>query len=217
MSERAILLADQAFRTPPAKTSHGLVRGPSRFPLAAVVDASCAGQDAGDVARRSRARSAGRRLGLERAVASWGFDPPRHHRRRDPRRRASTAVESERARRCRSRAAVDQRIASVARCGRGRRAGAGALGGRAAGVSPPAPDPRAAPLVGQDPASRHAAHRGARDRLLHRQADDREPPARSARRAWPARRDDLHRPDRLPAGPSARLLLRRHAERLRQR
>ena len=32
-----------------AKTSHGLVRGPSRFPIAAVIDASCAGQDAGVV------------------------------------------------------------------------------------------------------------------------------------------------------------------------
>ncbi|MCP4654827.1 MAG: DUF1611 domain-containing protein, partial [bacterium] len=32
-----------------AKTSHGLVRGPSRYPILGIVDASCAGRDAGEV------------------------------------------------------------------------------------------------------------------------------------------------------------------------
>jgi uncharacterized NAD-dependent epimerase/dehydratase family protein len=43
----AVVLADDLFRTPYAKTAHGLVRGPSRWPIRAVVDASCAGSDAG--------------------------------------------------------------------------------------------------------------------------------------------------------------------------
>ncbi|MEM1203934.1 MAG: DUF1611 domain-containing protein [Acidobacteriota bacterium] len=47
MENTAILLANGYYRTVYAKTSHGLVRGPSRFPIAAVVDATCAGQDAG--------------------------------------------------------------------------------------------------------------------------------------------------------------------------
>lgn len=35
------------FKTPSAKTAHGLVRGPSRFELVGLVDSTCAGSDAG--------------------------------------------------------------------------------------------------------------------------------------------------------------------------
>jgi len=35
------------FKTPSAKTAHGLVRGPSRFNLVGLVDTTCAGSDAG--------------------------------------------------------------------------------------------------------------------------------------------------------------------------
>lgn len=44
-----MVLANDHFRTPFAKTTHGLVRGPSRWPVAAVVDAACAGADAGEL------------------------------------------------------------------------------------------------------------------------------------------------------------------------
>ncbi|MFM8597496.1 MAG: DUF1611 domain-containing protein [Mycobacterium sp.] len=43
----AIILTDDAFRTPRAKVAHGLVRGSTRFDIRAVVDATCAGSDAG--------------------------------------------------------------------------------------------------------------------------------------------------------------------------
>ena len=45
----ALILADGLFRTPFAKTAHGLVRGPSRFPIAAIVDSDCTGEDAGQL------------------------------------------------------------------------------------------------------------------------------------------------------------------------
>ncbi|MEM8929858.1 MAG: DUF1611 domain-containing protein [Acidobacteriota bacterium] len=45
--ESALLLADGLYTSVFAKTSHGLVRGPSRWPIAAVVDADHAGTDAG--------------------------------------------------------------------------------------------------------------------------------------------------------------------------
>ncbi len=47
MSESAIVLAEGNFRSGNAKTAHGLVRGPSRWRIAGVVDSTCAGQDAG--------------------------------------------------------------------------------------------------------------------------------------------------------------------------
>ncbi len=49
MHHSAIVLANGHYRTGFAKTSHGLVRGPSRYPLAGVVDKDLAGQDAGTV------------------------------------------------------------------------------------------------------------------------------------------------------------------------
>ncbi|MEO1173456.1 MAG: DUF1611 domain-containing protein, partial [Myxococcota bacterium] len=49
MTETAIILANEFFDTPHAKTSHGLVRGPCRFQLLGVVDAGCSGRDAGEV------------------------------------------------------------------------------------------------------------------------------------------------------------------------
>lgn len=44
----AVVLAHDRFTTLFAKTAHGLVRGPSRFEIAAVIDPSCAGRDAGE-------------------------------------------------------------------------------------------------------------------------------------------------------------------------
>lgn len=49
MSESAIVLAEGNFQSSNAKTAHGLVRGPSRWRIAGVVDSTCAGQDAGSV------------------------------------------------------------------------------------------------------------------------------------------------------------------------
>lgn len=48
-SPGAVLLAEGLYRTVFAKTSHGLVRGPSRWPVRAVVDSTCAGRDAGEM------------------------------------------------------------------------------------------------------------------------------------------------------------------------
>ena len=47
MRSQAIALTGGYFDTVLAKTTHGLIRGPSRFDLACVVDAAHAGQDAG--------------------------------------------------------------------------------------------------------------------------------------------------------------------------
>jgi uncharacterized NAD-dependent epimerase/dehydratase family protein len=49
MPSPAIVLANDRFRTPNGKTAHGLVRGSDRFDVKAVVDPTCAGQDAGEV------------------------------------------------------------------------------------------------------------------------------------------------------------------------
>lgn len=49
MSESALILADGLYDSPHAKSSHGLVRGPSRFELKGLVDAASAGRDAGEL------------------------------------------------------------------------------------------------------------------------------------------------------------------------
>jgi len=49
MRETAVILADGTFRTPFAKTAHGLVRGPSRYRILGVIDSSCPGEDAGEL------------------------------------------------------------------------------------------------------------------------------------------------------------------------
>lgn len=49
MQQTALLLANDHFQTVYAKSSHGLVRGPSRWPVVGVIDAGCAGRDAGEV------------------------------------------------------------------------------------------------------------------------------------------------------------------------
>lgn len=46
---RALLLAPGLFQTEKAKTAHGLVRGTDRFQVVGVLDAACAGRDAGEV------------------------------------------------------------------------------------------------------------------------------------------------------------------------
>ena len=46
---RAVFLANGHLETIFAKTTHGVLRGPSRYEIAAVVDPSCAGSDAGTV------------------------------------------------------------------------------------------------------------------------------------------------------------------------
>ena len=45
----AIVLANNRYQTPNGKTAHGLVRGSERFDVKAVIDPTCAGQDAGEV------------------------------------------------------------------------------------------------------------------------------------------------------------------------
>lgn len=47
MRPTAVLYTHEYFRTPFAKTAHGLVRGPSRFEIVALVDRVSAGKDAG--------------------------------------------------------------------------------------------------------------------------------------------------------------------------
>ncbi len=49
MTETALVLTNGLFETAFAKTTHGLVRGPSRFELAAVIDPDHAGRDAGEL------------------------------------------------------------------------------------------------------------------------------------------------------------------------
>ncbi len=49
MTESALVLTNGLFKTEFAKTTHGLVRGPSRYPLAAVIDPDHAGLDAGEL------------------------------------------------------------------------------------------------------------------------------------------------------------------------
>ena len=44
-----MLLANGLLRTPYAKTTYGMLRGPSRYRIAAVVDADAAGRDAGEI------------------------------------------------------------------------------------------------------------------------------------------------------------------------
>lgn len=45
----ALLLAHGKLRTPNGKSSHALIRGPSRYEIVGVVDPECAGQDAGEL------------------------------------------------------------------------------------------------------------------------------------------------------------------------
>ena len=47
--ERAVILTHGLLLDPPAKTTHGMIRGPSRWPIACVVDARHAGGDAGQL------------------------------------------------------------------------------------------------------------------------------------------------------------------------
>lgn len=49
MTETAVLLANGLLRTPFAKTTHGLIRGPSRYEILGIVDPEFAGQDAGEI------------------------------------------------------------------------------------------------------------------------------------------------------------------------
>jgi len=49
MAETAVLLAHGLLRTPFAKTTHGLVRGPSRYRILGLVDPDSAGEDAGEL------------------------------------------------------------------------------------------------------------------------------------------------------------------------
>lgn len=49
MSEPAIVLANERFRTADGKAAHGLVRDTSRYQIRAVVDPRCAGHDAGEL------------------------------------------------------------------------------------------------------------------------------------------------------------------------
>ena len=49
MSQDALILANDLLRDTHGKSAHALVRGPSRYVIRGVIDASCAGRDAGEV------------------------------------------------------------------------------------------------------------------------------------------------------------------------
>jgi len=49
LKETAVILANGKFRTPFAKTAHGLVRGPCRYRVVGIIDDTCAGGDAGEL------------------------------------------------------------------------------------------------------------------------------------------------------------------------
>ena len=49
MTETAVLLANGLLRTPFAKTTHGLLRGPSRYRILGLVEPEFAGEDAGEI------------------------------------------------------------------------------------------------------------------------------------------------------------------------
>ncbi len=76
MKQSALLLANEHFQTVYAKSTHGLVRGPSRWPIAGVVDASCAGCDAGELLDGTR-----RNIPIFPSVADAlsACDPPPTH------------------------------------------------------------------------------------------------------------------------------------------
>ncbi len=74
MSERALVIAEGAFRTGDAKTAHGLVRGPSRWQITGIVDSTCAGADAGTLLD-GRARNIPVFASLEDALAQSGAKP----------------------------------------------------------------------------------------------------------------------------------------------
>ncbi len=76
MPARSVALTSGYFDTVFAKTTHGLIRGPSRFPLAGVVDPSYAGQDAGTVLDGT---SRGIRFYASVAEALHQADPPITH------------------------------------------------------------------------------------------------------------------------------------------
>lgn len=49
MTETAVILANDLLRTPFAKTTHGLLRGPSRYRILGVIAPECDGEDAGEI------------------------------------------------------------------------------------------------------------------------------------------------------------------------
>ncbi len=49
LQETAVILANGMFRTPFAKTAHGLVRGHCRYHIVGIIDGTCAGEDAGEL------------------------------------------------------------------------------------------------------------------------------------------------------------------------
>ena len=52
----AVVLTHHHLKTRNAKTTHGLLRGPSRYRIRAVVDPDWEGQDAGEIAVRPGGR-----------------------------------------------------------------------------------------------------------------------------------------------------------------
>jgi len=72
--ETAVVLANGLYRTSFAKTAHGMVRGPCRYCVVAVVDPSCAAGDAGELLD-------GRSRGIPvvdsvRTTLQWGAERP---------------------------------------------------------------------------------------------------------------------------------------------
>ncbi|MEM9557784.1 MAG: DUF1611 domain-containing protein [Acidobacteriota bacterium] len=76
--DSAVVLAHGLLQTPFAKTTHGLVRGPSRWPLAAVIDPEHDGADAG-VLLDGRARDIPVLASVEQALAAPSDTPRPTH------------------------------------------------------------------------------------------------------------------------------------------
>ena len=74
MSGCAVVLTNGFLETINAKTAHGMIRGPSRYRIAAVVDAAHAGKDAGEVVD-GRSRGIPVVADLELAMRSPGAPP----------------------------------------------------------------------------------------------------------------------------------------------
>lgn len=74
MDQGALVLTEGRYQTSDAKTAHGLVRGPSRWKIAGLIDPACAGRDAGTLLD-GRARGIPIFATLEESLASLPTRP----------------------------------------------------------------------------------------------------------------------------------------------
>ena len=202
MPETAVILSHGLLGTPFAKTTHGLVRGPSRYQILGVVDPESAGHDAGELLD-------GRHRGIpvfgslsaliETAreapdvcvvgVATVGGVLPPEIR--------SAMLEAA----C-SRDDPGQRTAPAPGRGSGNRRGsASSCRRRHPRYSPAQTGRRPALLVRRDPLGRNPPHRCPGDRLRGGQTNDGQPySGRHVATEACSGRADLHRADRVAAG-----------------